>query len=187
MIGLIQRVLIDLVHQHGGDEAVHAICRQAGVPPERDFRIDTDYADGECLRLIEATGEHFGLDEKTLYRLYADHFIKESRKLFPMFYQMSSSAREFLMRQPRVHDTMASSLRSEASRDRVRDKFSVEEDGDTLVVTYRSPNRLCGLYEALFERLLDEYGDTGTFERTSCQKRGDPVCTFRLRTESAGD
>ncbi|WP_148864545.1 heme NO-binding domain-containing protein [Marinobacter fonticola] len=187
MIGLIQKVLVDLIRRHGGDDAVQAICRRADVPPERAFRIDTDYADTECLRLIEATGEYFGLDEKALYRLYADQFIKETKALFPMFYQMSPSAREFLKRQPRVHDTLASSLRSAPGRDRVRDKFNVEEVGDTLRVTYRSPNRLCGLYEALFERLLDEYGETGSIEVTSCQKRGDPLCTFCLRVESSGE
>lgn len=187
MIGLIQKVLIDLVRDQGGDEAVQAICRRADVPPEREFRIDTDYDDAECLRLIEATGDHFGLDEQTVYRLYADRFIRESRALFPMFYQMSPSARDFLKRQPKVHATLASSLRSEESRDRVRDKFSIEEVGDTLVVTYRSPNRLCGLYEALFERLLEEYGETGRFEVTSCQKHGDPVCTFCLHTEPASE
>lgn len=184
MIGLIQKVLMDLVRDQGGEQAVQAVCARAGVDPATGFRIDTDYADIECLALMEATGDYFGLDETTLYQRYADHFIVASRRLFPMFYQMSGSAREFLQRQPRVHATLASSLRNEESRERVRDKFAVDEDGDALMVTYSSPNRLCGLYEALFQRLLAEYGETGTFEIKACQKQGADACRFCLRTEA---
>lgn len=187
MIGLIQKILLELVEREGGAKALADVTRRAGLAEVPDFRIDTDYPDDECLRLIEATQAVFGLDEEALYRLYADAFIVESRRLFPMFYRMSPTARDFLERQPRVHDTLASSLRNEASRERVRDKFAIRREGEDLVVTYGSPNRLCGLYEALFDRLLQEYGEAGELSVRTCQKRGDPVCTFCLRTETAID
>lgn len=183
MIGVIQRVLVDVIREHGGDAAVVAIAGRAGLQGEPEFRIDRDYDDAECLRLIEATAEHFELTEDALYRIYADRFIRESRERFPMFYQMSANAREFLERQPRIHSTLAASLRTEASRDRVRDKFDVRVEGDDLQVVYRSPNRLCGLYEALFYRLLEEFGETGTLQVKACQKRGDPACEFCLKTD----
>ncbi len=149
MIGFIQKVLVDIIRTEGGEEALVAIGRKAGLDEVPDYRIDRDYPDDECLRLLQATGEYFGLDEDALYRLYADHFIRESRQLFPMFYQMAGSARAFLERQPRIHTVLASGLRNEESRERVRDKFEIDQQGDDLLVTYRSPNRLCGLYEAL--------------------------------------
>lgn len=183
MIGVIQRVLMDVVREHGGESAVTTVINRAGLAEEPDFRIDRDYDDAECLRLIEATAGHFDLSETELYRIYADRFIRESRQRFPMFYQMSSNAREFLERQPRIHSTLAASLRTEASRDRVRDKFDVRADGADLQVVYRSPNRLCGLYEALFYRLLEEFGETGTLEVKACQKRGDAACEFCLKMD----
>lgn len=181
MIGYIQKVLVDIIRREGGDEALAAICQRAGIKGTPEFRIDRDYPDDECLRMIEETGAYFGLDEDQLYRLYADGFIRESRERFPMFYDMAGSAREFLERQPRVHTVLASGLRAEESRDRVRDKFGIERDGDNLLVTYRSPNRLCGLYEALFNRILEEFGDIGSMEILACQKRGADACRFCLR------
>ncbi|WP_162628839.1 heme NO-binding domain-containing protein [Marinobacter bohaiensis] len=187
MIGLIQKVLLELVESEGGPEALAEVRAKAELAPGQDFRIDTDYDDGQCLRLIRAAQSHFQLDEEALWALYADYFINISRRMFPMFYQVSGSARDFLKRQPAVHATLAAGLRDEDERDRVRDKFSVREQGDRLLVTYGSPNRLCGLYEALFRRLLQEYGETGQFVVERCRKRGDAACRFCLQVEAAGD
>ncbi|WP_372957266.1 heme NO-binding domain-containing protein [Marinobacter sp.] len=187
MIGFIQKVLVDIIRTEGGEEALVAIGRKAGLDEVPDYRIDRDYPDDECLRLLQATGEYFGLDEDALYWLYADHFIRESRQLFPMFYQMAGSARAFLERQPRIHTVLASGLRNEESRERVRDKFEIDQQGDDLLVTYRSPNRLCGLYEALFNRVLQEFGETGSMEILDCQKRGAEACRFCLKVEALGE
>lgn len=183
MIGLIQKVLVDTIREQGGESALQKIAADAGVTLHEAFRIDRDYPDDECLRLIAATASYFKMDEDSLYQLYADRFVRTSRTLFPRFYQMAASAREFIERQPRIHAILASSLASEESRGRVRDKFEVAPCGDDLLVNYRSPNRLCGLYKALYQRILAEYGDTGSFEIQRCQKRGDPVCTFCLKME----
>lgn len=180
MIGLIQKVLMDLVHDQGGDAAVTAVLRLAGVPEDRSFRMDTDYADEECLKLVEAAAQHFQLDESTLYELYADAFIRESRERFPTFYRMAPNARDFLRRQPAIHDGMATALQDAEARDRVVNKFSLSEDDKDLVVDYTSPNRLCSLYQALFHRVLQEYGDTGDITVEQCRKRGDACCRFRL-------
>lgn len=184
MIGLIQRVLIQVIEDQGGDEALDAICQTVGLSERPDFRIDQDYDDDECLALIQATADHFQLSEETLFRLYADHFIRITRRQFPMFYDMSNSAREFLERQPRIHSTLAASLRDESSRARVRDKFDAWQEGEHIHVLYRSSNRLCGLYEALFYRLLDEFGESGHLSVKACQKRGDAACEFCLGLES---
>lgn len=183
MIGLIQKVLVDTIREQGGETALQSIAASSGVSLESEFRIDRDYSDDDCQRLIAATAQQFDLSEEDLYRLYADRFVQASRQLFPRFYQMAGSAREFIERQPRIHATLASSLSSEESRGRVRDKFEVEECGNDLLVTYRSPNRLCGLYQALYQRILQEYGETGGFEVRSCQKRGDAACVFCLTME----
>ncbi|MFL1407000.1 heme NO-binding domain-containing protein [Marinobacter sp. M1N3S26] len=187
MIGYIQKVLVDTIRAEGGEQALAIICQRAGVEGIPEFRIDQDYPDDECLRMIAETGAYFGLDEESLFRLYADRFIRESRERFPMFYQMAGSARDFLERQPRVHTVLAAGLRGEASRDRVRDKFDIERNGDDLMVTYRSPNRLCGLYEALFNRVLEEFGETGSMEILACQKRGAEACRFCLKPGSGDE
>lgn len=181
MVGYIQYVLVGLVRELGGEDAVTAVCQKAGLTTAPSFRIDTDYSDSECLALIKATGEHFQLTNEQLYAAYADGFILAAKSQFPKFFAMASSAKDFLRRQPRIHQTLASSIRDADTRQQVGAKFELVEDGEQLVVRYHSKNGLCGLYEALFQRLLEEYGETGSMTHHRCQHRGHDYCEFFLQ------
>ena len=55
MIGLIQKILLDLVEEKAGPEAVIAVKRAAGVPLDRIFRIGEVYSDTEWQNLLSAT------------------------------------------------------------------------------------------------------------------------------------
>ena len=112
---------------------------------------------------------------------------RDNTDCFPTFYQLAPNARDFLRRQPAIHGGLATALQDAEARSRVVDKFDLREDGPDLVVDYVSPNRLCGLYHALFERILDEYGETGDLSVEKCRKRGDDCCRFRLSFETADD
>lgn len=180
MLGYIQYVLVNSVRELGGEEALVAVAQKAGLKALPSFRIDTDYDNAQCLALIKATGEHFGLDDKALYALYADCFIKASRQQFPLFYDMAESAYDFLRRQPRIHQTLASSVVDHSTKKAVASKFELLEEQGRFWVNYRSDNALCGLYEALFYRLLEEYGETGRLEHRRCVHRGDELCQFEL-------
>ncbi|WP_115719091.1 heme NO-binding domain-containing protein [Gallaecimonas mangrovi] len=180
MLGYIHYVLVNTVRELGGDDAVEAVAQQAGLETMPDFRIDSNYDDKECLALIGATGEYFGLDEKALCALYADRFIEASKQQFPLFYQLSSSTRDFLYRQPRIHSTFAASIADASTRKGVGSKFEMHEHDGGLRVIYRSPNALCALYEALFYRLLKEYGESGRLIHKRCAHKGDSHCEFQL-------
>lgn len=180
MVGYIQYVLVNTIRHLGGDAALDAVAARLGLAQLPEFRIDSDYDNAQCLAMIEATGAHFGLDRPALFRLYADQFIVASRRQFPFFYDMAESAEDFLRRQPRIHKTLASSIQDKGTRERVTQKFELLEGSVPMRVRYYSPNKLCGLYEALFYRLLDEYGQSGHLSHDRCQHRGDSYCEFSL-------
>ncbi|WIX31901.1 heme NO-binding domain-containing protein [Salinicola sp. JS01] len=183
MIGLIQRVLIDHIEATQGEAAMRQLAAAAGVE-EPGRRIDTDYDDAECLRLFEAAGQVLGLDREALMALYADIFVKWTLVHYPMFFQMADSAQAFLARQPAIHASMGAGIRDAQLRARVNDKFRiVEQRAGRLVVEYRSDNGLCGLYRALFQRLLDHYEERGLCEEACCMHRGDTCCRFVMHFE----
>jgi len=78
MIGLIQKILLDLVEEKAGPEAVTTVKRAAGVPLDRIFRIGEVYSDTEWQNLLSATCGILGADEDQVMELYADVFGRDA-------------------------------------------------------------------------------------------------------------
>lgn len=181
MVGLIQKVLHDLALQRGGAQAVARIYEAAGVPPDRNFRIDTVYPDDEWQRLLVAACEVLQLGPEAFENAYAEQFGSDALRRWPAWFKMSRSARELLERQPIIHNTFATGVRDPDARRDIRDKFRLEQRPDELVTHYRSPNELCGLYKALARWVLRHYGESATIDEPLCLKRGDPECEIHIR------
>lgn len=161
MIGLIQKVLLDMVEGEGGPELVTVVREAAGVPPERVFRIGVPYDDAECRRLMAAASEHLGLYGEPLFDRYAEYFFRDAQARFPQWFAMCPSARDLLERQPVIHNCFAAGLQSHSQRRSVNDKFRtlpVAADNE-LHIEYRSPNHLSALYAALARWVLRHYGE----------------------------
>ncbi|MFQ5426307.1 MAG: heme NO-binding domain-containing protein [Gaiellales bacterium] len=181
MVGLAHRILFDLIQTSAGADAVAEVKRRAGVPEDRYYRLDQAYDDAEWRRLFAATCEVLGTTPEQAEETYADFLCRDALRRWPMWFQMSGDAREFLERQPAIHNSFATGVQSPAERDRVNDKFSLEKLDDGFVMHYRSPNQLCGLYRATARWILRHYEDEAEIDETACQKHGDPECEIRVR------
>jgi hypothetical protein len=160
MVGLIQKILLDMVEAEGGPEALAATCEAAGVPPDTPFRINVDYDDAACRRLFDAAAVHLGRSEPELMDLYADYFCRDALERWPVWFEMSANAREFLERQPVIDNGFARGLAGAGDHPAVRNKFCpAEGPDDELVIHYRSPNRFSPLYVALAGWVLRHYGE----------------------------
>src|SRR5277367_4562960 len=78
MIGLIQKVLLDLVEERGGPAAVSEVRVRAGVAPGQVFRLGESYPDDEWRRLLGAACDLLGLTEEDLLEIYADAFCRDA-------------------------------------------------------------------------------------------------------------
>src|SRR5215510_2324015 len=180
MIGLIQKILLDLVEEKAGPEAVTTVKRAAGVPLDRIFRIGEVYSDTEWQNLLSATCGILGADEDQVMELYADVFGRDALIRFSKWFEMSANSREFLERQITIHNVFASGVLDPASRKAVVDKFRIERFDDKIVTHYRSPNKLCSLYKALARWMFNHYGDQAAIEETKCMHRGDDECEIHV-------
>jgi hypothetical protein len=176
MLGLIPKVLMELLDtEHGGKTALE-IKRRAGCPAEQEFRINEVYDDQLWLKLVIATCEVLQYSTDKLEEEYARYFLKDAQQRWPAWFKMSKNARQFLERHPAVHNNFADAVRDPASREQITDKFRIENLDDKLVTHYRSPNRHCYLYICLAREVLKLHGEEASIEERQCIKRGDSEC-----------
>lgn len=184
MIGWVPHVLVAFLDEVGGPDARRAILAEAGFDPDARFRLDADYADAACRRILDAACARLGVSEEAAFALFAPFFLARSREMFPGFFARRPTVRAFLLHQPEVHNTLAAGL-AEGERRNVAAKFRAEPTPDGARVFYRSPNRLAGLYAAVARRLGDEFGQptTVTFEAGG---PSDAECVMLIEVQEAG-
>lgn len=179
MIGWVPHVLVGFLDQVGGVDVRKASLTDAGLDPEATrFRLDTDVPDPACRRLVEAACARLGVAEAQAFVLFAPYFLDRAYASFPGFFRGVTGTREFLLRQPAIHNCLAAGLR-DPQRRAVADKFRVEGVPRGVRVHYNSPNRLATLYVALVHQLASRHGEAAevVFEAGGAE---DEACTMRV-------
>jgi len=158
MLGIIPHVVDEYIRTKHPPEMRVAILSRIGLSSIHSFRLDTDYDDETCCRLINALDEETGMGAERVYDALAKFFLDWAEAAFPGFFAAASDTRGFLLIQPEIHAILASGLRAGAQR-RVNDKFRVMPVPDGVRVHYRSQNRLGLFYCALARRLAERRGE----------------------------
>jgi len=166
---------MNAIESRFGHEGAAQTLAEAGLPPDRVYKLNESYADSEGQRLTAAALQLVSLED------VAEAFFKDTLQRFPTFFEMCKTSRSFLEMQPEIHNTFAHGLQRPEERDAVRDKFRLEKLEDELVVHYRSPNRLCEMYKAIAQHVFQHYGDKATIDEPQCMNRGDGECELRIR------
>src|SRR5262245_56105474 len=176
MLGLIPKVLVEFVSTTYDEETAHEVKRRAGVASELEFRINEVYDDQLWLNLVVATCELLQCSTDKLEEDYAKYFLEDAQKRWPAWFKMSKNAQEFLGRHPAVHNNFADAVRNASSRDKIKDKFRVENLENKIITHYCSSNRHCHLYTSLAREVLNLYGERAVIEEPTCMKRGAEEC-----------
>ena len=138
MLGYPFKPMLQAIEDKGGVDAVAEVKRRAGVPPEKTYRMNEIYADEECQRLFAAAGDVLALRLQETCDLWAEMFLQDTRKRFPVWYQMCANSREFLEYQPKIHHGFATGLQDSKASQAVTDKFRLEKLEQELIVHYLS-------------------------------------------------
>ena len=181
MVGLICKVLVDLVRSKGGEAAVAEVRKRAGFPEGTEFKLDAVYDDADWHRLLGAACEALAITPAQAEAAYADFFFEDSLARWRPWFQMSRNSREFILRQPAIHNSLAAGVREEAQRTAIADKFRIEPTEDGLVTHYRSANGHCGLYMALARNIIAHFGDEAVIEERCCSLTGADECEIHIR------
>lgn len=185
MIGWVPRVLVGFLDEIAGVEARRAILADAGLDPDAaQFRLGTDVPDPACRRVVEAACARLGVTEAQAFDLFAPYFLATARATFPGFFRGTAGTRDFLLRQPAIHNSLAAGLR-DPQRRAVADKFGVEPTPRGVRVHYNSPNRLAALYAAVARELARGFGEAADV-RFEAGRPDDARCTMLVELAPAG-
>jgi hypothetical protein len=186
MVGLIQKLFMDMIQALGGDAAVAEIKKKAGLPLDTVFQINEVYPDDEWQRLLAAGLKVLNITPEQADEYYADYFGKDSVKRFPTWFEMCKNSYEFLLIQPTIHNCFATGVADQKSRDVINDKFVVDKLPNKIITHYRSPNGHCGLYKALARWMIRYYKDEAIIDEKQCMKSGGKECEIHIEYPKMG-
>jgi len=187
MVGLIQKILFDMIIAVGGQKALTEVKRLAGVPEDREFQINLVYSDEEWQRLFAAALKVLNITKEQAYDVYAGYFGEDAAKRFPTWFQMSKNSYEFLLIQPVIHNCFATGVVDPQQRAAINDKFKVEKFPNKIITHYRSSNHHCGLYKALARWVIKYYKDEAIIEDKQCTDLGDSECEIHVNWNKLGN
>jgi Haem-NO-binding len=140
------------------------------------------YDDREFDALVRRTSEVAGVSRGDLVHDFGGFAGGTTfPRLYPAFFAVAGGTRPFLLTvEDRIHELVRATIPNARPPQLV-----VEPLGDEGVrITYTSPRRLCGLLAGLLEGTASHFGDTVTYEQTTCMHRGDEACVFDVRISS---
>ena len=80
MVGLIHKILFNMLESTAEPEVALEIRRRAEVPADKEFHINEVYDDEEWQRLFAATISVLNLTQEQVEEVYAEHFIKDGQE-----------------------------------------------------------------------------------------------------------
>lgn len=173
MHGLIFVSLRDYVGAIGGAEMVGRVFR------EEIYLSSGAYDDKHLFALLERAREETGAEAEAFLHDFGVYTAERTFKsLYPAFFSMAGSAREFLLTiEMRIHELVRASIPNARPP-----RLTVSELGEHGVsIAYSSPRKLCVLLRGLAQGVSVHYGETPTIQETTCMLRGDEICTIEVR------
>lgn len=186
MVGLMQKLLFNMIRSMSGEETLATIKQQAGLPPTQEYQMNNVYSDEEWRRLLNVAFNVLGLNTEQGDELFAAYFLKDTIQRFPTWFSMSKNSYEFLSIQPTIHNCFATSVLDKASREAINDKFKIDQLPNQLITHYRSPNQHCTLYKNLAREVIRYYQDEAFIDEKICMKHGAAECEIHINWTKLG-
>jgi hypothetical protein len=159
--------------------AAHGQATAAAVfEAEPEYLLSQAYPDESLLRLVALASARSGLEPDEIVFEFGVFTAEITfARLYPAFFDVSPSAREFLLTvETRIHELVRATIPSAGPP-----QLDISRNGDGGVsIAYSSSRRLCVLLRGLTEGAARHYGEHAEMEEPTCMLRGDPACTFEV-------
>lgn len=181
MLGLIPKLLFDMVKEIAGEDTLENIRKKSDLESGATFKIHENCPDSQWQKTFKATLEVLNLSQEQAEEAFADYFIKDAIKRWPMWFSMAKDSRDFLMRQPSIHQQLVINTHDKEYVEISNKKFDIEMTDNELVCIYNSVNHHCYLYKALAHKIVDHYNEKAEINIEQCKNDGHPHCQIRIR------
>lgn len=179
MIGIIHTLLFEYVQDHWGEHIHQQLCQRVGIQ-QPDFHMNIYYPDTQWKTSLGHAIALCGMSEDDFVWGFGRYSGEALVRMFSGFVHGASSVRDMITRQPRIHNTLASSFSTDERR-QISDKFHLEEHPNHTVMHYISPNQLCTFYRSLATWSAEKFHEVIQISEPRCMKRGDAECEIHIR------
>ena len=179
MKGIVFNLLEQLVTRDHGPDAWDDLLDAAGL--DGAYTSLGSYEDAELGALVGAASGALGLPPEDVVRWFGRSAMPLFAESHPHFFAGHDGTRSFLLT---VNDMIHPEVRKLYPGAGVPD-FDYEQDGDRLVMLYRSERRMCAFAEGLIEGAADHYGEAVEIIQPACLHRGDELCRLEVTLSPA--
>ena len=171
MKGVIFNLLEEIVVRDHGEDTWELLLDDAGL--DGVYTSLGSYDDGELLALVEAASNRLDLPADDVVRWYGHNALALLAKRYPELFAPHQDGRSFVLTlneiiHPEVRKLYPGAITPEFGFD--------ASDPMELVMTYRSPRKLCTLAEGLLEGTAEHYHQRVDIDQPECMNRGDEQC-----------
>lgn len=154
MKGIVFVEFLELVESKFSLEMVDQIINASDLPSKGVYTAVGYYDHSEMISLVSALSEKSGVAVPELLRLYGNHLFKRFYQLFPIYFEGSNNAFEFLEKVDNYIHVEVLKLYPDANLP----KFTVISSSDNeIVMDYESPRHLEDLAHGLIEECCRHY------------------------------
>ena len=176
MKGIIFNVFNQLVEEKFGLETWEELILETQPQSEGIYTSAGTYEDKELINYVTALSQKSGIEVNDLVKKFGEYALHELIKTFPKFAE-GKDLKTFLLS---IHDMVHVEVRK-LYCDAGLPHFSYEEPSrQEIIMTYRSPRKLCSLAEGLIRGASQHFGEKIKLSHDSCVHRGDPDCRIHV-------
>lgn len=176
MKGVIFNVLEEMVVEQSGMLAWNQILDTLAI--EGVYTAGESYPDEELFSLVGSISEKTDIPVEILVGAFGERLFKGLAERNPSFIEAESTLKGFLKS---VHDVIHIEVRKLYENPNLPDFEYEDNDGDTLLMRYRSPRKLCILAEGLIRGAASHYGTSIKIDHPVCMHKGSNHCDLIIR------
>ncbi|AYC32979.1 heme NO-binding protein [Pseudomonas cavernae] len=175
MKGIVFNLLEEVVCRHHGEDAWDALLE--GAELEGAYTSLGSYPDADIHKLVDVAARVLNLPAAEILRWFGREAMPSLASRYPGYFDAHATTRPFVLS---VNSIIHPEVRKiYPGADVPTFGFRDEPDG-SLLMTYRSPRRLCALAQGFVEGAAEHFGERVSFDHLQCMHQGDPHCLCRI-------
>lgn len=175
MKGIVFNLLEEVVTQHQGADTWDALLENAGL--DGAYTSLGSYPDEQVFRLVAAASLRLDMPAFEVLRWFGREAMPSLASRYPGYFTPHTSTRSFILSVNAIIHPEVRKIYPGA--DVPTFGFFDDPDG-SLLMTYRSPRRLCALAHGFIEGAARHFGEALHVDHLECMHRGDPACRCRI-------
>jgi hypothetical protein len=178
--GIIFNLVEDAVGERFGEPVWDRLLLDAGL--EGGYTSMGSYPDAELHALVDAASAALATPPEQVLTLLGHDAALGLARAHPQFFAPHSHTRGLVLT---LNDVIHPEVRK-VQPDARPPEFGFADEGDDLLVEYRSSRGLCALAEGMIGGAAQWYDEVARVGHDTCTHRGDAVCVLRCRFVPAG-